>query len=210
MDAERLRFDFSAPAALSAEQVGRVEELVNQQIVANTPVQTREMSMQDALEQGALALFGEKYADRVRVLTMGDGFSVELCGGTHVQRTGDIGLFVLVMQESVAAGVRRVEALTGAAALQWVQRQREQLRGVAEAVGGSAEDAPARIDTLRQQLGQLQGQLDEWHRRDVASAGAQLSEQAVAVGQRYFLVAQLGDAAAPSDMRTASAWMPAC
>ena len=119
VDAERLRFDFANPQAMSADEINAVEAIVNRQIRQNTAVQTELMSMEDAQHSGAMALFGEKYGDSVRVLTMGEGFSVELCGGTHAQRTGDIGLFHITGESGVAAGVRRVEAVAGAPALAW-------------------------------------------------------------------------------------------
>ncbi len=119
VDAERLRFDFANPQAMTAEEIKAVETMVNSQIRQNSTVQTDVMSMEEAQSSGAMALFGEKYGDSVRVLTMGDGFSVELCGGTHAQRTGDIGLFHIIGESGVAAGVRRVEAVAGAPALAW-------------------------------------------------------------------------------------------
>ncbi len=117
VDAERLRFDFAHPEAMTAAQLKAVERRVNAEIRRNTQVQTEEMAIADAQHKGAMALFGEKYGDQVRVLTMGDGFSVELCGGTHVSRTGDIGLLRIVAESGIAAGVRRIEAVTGARAL---------------------------------------------------------------------------------------------
>ena len=119
VDAERLRFDFANPQAMTANEIKAVEAIVNQQVRQNSAVQTELMSMDEAQNSGAMALFGEKYGDSVRVLTMGEGFSVELCGGTHAQRTGDIGLFHITGESGVAAGVRRVEAVAGAPALTW-------------------------------------------------------------------------------------------
>lgn len=117
VDAERLRFDFAHGQALTRGQLLEVERRVNAEILANTPVEAEQMTMEAARERGAMALFGEKYGDQVRVLTMARGFSVELCGGTHVQRTGDIGLFKIVAESGIAAGVRRIEALSGMVAL---------------------------------------------------------------------------------------------
>jgi alanyl-tRNA synthetase len=130
VDAERLRFDFAHPQAMTADEIKTVEAMVNSQIRQNSAVQTEVMSMEDAQGSGAMALFGEKYGDSVRVLTMGDGFSVELCGGTHAQRTGDIGLFHITGESGVAAGVRRVEAVAGAPALAWFAELEQTLNKV--------------------------------------------------------------------------------
>ncbi|MFN9903448.1 MAG: alanine--tRNA ligase, partial [bacterium] len=119
VDAGKTRFDFSHHSPMTAEQIARVESLVNDQVLTNAATQARVMSFDDAVSGGAMALFGEKYGDAVRVLDIGN--SRELCGGTHVGRTGDIGLFKIVTEGGVAAGVRRIEAVTGDNALQWVQ-----------------------------------------------------------------------------------------
>ena len=132
--AERLRFDFANPQAMTADEIKAVEAIVNQQIRQNSAVQTELMSMDEAQNSGAMALFGEKYGDSVRVLTMGDGFSVELCGGTHAQRTGDIGLFHITSESGVAAGVRRVEAVAGAPALAWFGELEQTLDKVTSAL----------------------------------------------------------------------------
>jgi alanyl-tRNA synthetase len=138
VDAQRLRFDISHPEAITAQELQRVEDLVNAQIRANTPVTTELMTMDAARAAGAMALFGEKYGDEVRVLTMGtDRFSVELCGGTHVARTGDIGLLRITAEGGLAAGVRRIEAVTGIHALAAMRRADAQLLAVCEVVRGS-------------------------------------------------------------------------
>ena len=126
-DPERLRFDFSNPEAVSRDDLALIERMVNQKIFENHPVEAAVMSMDDAKEQGAMALFGEKYGDEVRVLTMSP-FSVELCGGTHVQRTGDIGPFKITSETGIAAGVRRIEAVTGERAVAWMQQSEGQLQ----------------------------------------------------------------------------------
>ena len=124
VDSARLRFDFSHFEGVTDEEIAQIEQIVNTQIRANTQVDTRVMSMDEAVEAGAMALFGEKYGDEVRVLSMGEhNFSVELCGGTHVGATGDIGLFKIISEAGVASGVRRIEALTGQGALQWVRER---------------------------------------------------------------------------------------
>jgi alanyl-tRNA synthetase len=141
---DRLRFDYSHFQPLSNAERGEVEQLVNDEIRANSEAATRMMDYESALASGAMALFGEKYESRVRVLSMGD-FSTELCGGTHVKRTGDIGLFHIVSESGVAAGVRRIEAVTGRAALDYVNRLDTQLAGIAELVHGSPEDAASKV-----------------------------------------------------------------
>ena len=123
VDPERLRFDFVHPSAVTQEQINQLELLVNQKIIENLPVETKLMSNQEAVKSGAMALFGEKYGDQVRVLTMGKDFSVELCGGTHASRTGDIGYFKIISESGIAAGVRRIEAFTGLKAVSYVQQQ---------------------------------------------------------------------------------------
>ena len=145
---DRLRFDFSQPTPIAAEALARIEAEVNRRIRMNEEVLTRLMSPQEAMDQGAMALFGEKYGDEVRVLSMGgqedkartgkEYFSVELCGGTHVKRTGDIGVFKIVSESAVSAGVRRIEALTGSAALEWFNAQEKTLHDAADALESSA------------------------------------------------------------------------
>jgi alanyl-tRNA synthetase len=130
---DRLRFDFVHFQAVTREEIDRIERIVNEQITRNTPVSTEVRSTQEAIAAGAMALFGEKYGDEVRVVSV-PGFSLELCGGTHVAATGDIGFFVIVIEGGVAAGVRRIEALTGAGALAWAQHQRATLSAVVEAL----------------------------------------------------------------------------
>lgn len=151
VDSERLRFDFSHFEAISAEQLKQIETLVNDQVRANSNVATELCDMEQAKAKGAMALFGEKYGDSVRVLTMGDGFSVELCGGTHVQRTGDIGLIRITSESGVAAGVRRIEAVTGAKALALFDK-------VENLVDASARVLKANRDNLTEKLEQLVAQ----------------------------------------------------
>ena len=151
VDSERLRFDFSHFEGISAEQLKQIETLVNDQVRANSHVATELCDMEQAKAKGAMALFGEKYGDSVRVLTMGDGFSVELCGGTHVKRTGDIGLLRITSESGVAAGVRRIEAVTGARALALFDK-------VEELVDISARTLKASRDNLAEKLEQLVAQ----------------------------------------------------
>lgn len=148
VDAERLRFDFSHSLPLTVHQIAEIESLVNHKIQENLVTDVKVMSTQDAIKRGAMALFGEKYGDKVRVLTMGDDFSVELCGGTHAHRTGDIGLFKIISESGIAAGVRRIEAVTGMTAIAWVQQQEALLYRIADIV----KAAPAELEQRLQQL----------------------------------------------------------
>ena len=164
---DRLRFDFSHPKALSPAEIAAIEAEVNAEILANEPVSTRLMSPDDAVEAGALALFGEKYGDEVRVLSMGskrDGgrnYSVELCGGTHVRATGDIGLFRIISESAVSSGVRRIEALTGDAARRWLVDREEMLKAAAGAIRATPEEVPARIAALLDERKRLEKELAE-------------------------------------------------
>ncbi len=159
VDSQRLRFDFSFGQAVTAEQIADVEALVNQQIRLNSPVQTEEMTMAAAQEKGAMALFGEKYGDSVRVLTMGDGFSVELCGGIHAERTGDIGLLKIISESGVAAGTRRIEALTGATALAYYHAMEDDIAEVAAALKTQRSDVVNKTVQLTEENRLLQREL---------------------------------------------------
>ncbi|UAB77412.1 alanine--tRNA ligase [Erythrobacter sp. SCSIO 43205] len=169
---DRLRFDFSHPKALSSEDIAAIEAEVNAEILANEPVATRLMSPDDAVEAGALALFGEKYGDEVRVLSMGRvskspgagegrNYSVELCGGTHVNATGDIGLFRIISESAVSSGVRRIEALTGDAARKWLVNREEALKTAASVIKATPEEVPARISALMDERKRLEKELAE-------------------------------------------------
>ncbi|MBT8106615.1 MAG: alanine--tRNA ligase [Gammaproteobacteria bacterium] len=144
---DRLRFDFSHYEPVTAEQLQEIEDLVNAEIRRNTPAETDHMSYDDAIASGAMALFGEKYGDKVRVLRVGD-FSVELCGGTHVERTGDIGVFKIAHEGGIASGVRRIEAVTGAGAMDWIDQNQRRLGSVAALLRSTPDDAVARVELL--------------------------------------------------------------
>ncbi|EQB17312.1 alanine--tRNA ligase [Sphingobium lactosutens] len=163
--ADRLRFDFSHPEALTQAQIAAIEADVNAQVRHNEEVTTRLMTPDDAVAAGAMALFGEKYGDEVRVLSMGRGddahYSVELCGGTHVRATGDIALFKIVSESAVSSGVRRIEALTGEAARLWLVERDDKLRQTAAALKTTPEDVPARIAALVEQSRKLERELAE-------------------------------------------------
>ena len=164
---DRLRFDFSQPSALTSEDIAAIEAEVNAEIRANEPVSTRLMSPDDAVEAGALALFGEKYGDEVRVLSMGRAgeggrnYSVELCGGTHVNATGDIGVFRIISESAVSSGVRRIEALTGEAAREWLVNREEALKAAAGAIRATPEELPARVTALLDERKKLEKELAE-------------------------------------------------
>ncbi|HIJ62126.1 MAG TPA: alanine--tRNA ligase [Rhodospirillaceae bacterium] len=180
--ADRLRFDISHPKGLSVDEARRVEDEVNDRVRANLPVATRLMSSEAAIETGAMALFGEKYGDEVRVVSMGEGqesFSVELCGGTHVRRTGDIGLFKIVGESAVGAGVRRIEAVVGAAAEAWLNEQTALLARAAQSLKASPADLPARVDALLEDRRRLERELVEV-RRQMATGGGATTNKTVA------------------------------
>jgi len=159
VDSERLRFDFSHFEALKPEEIKAIEALVNAQIRANTDVQVEEMDIDSAKTKGAMMLFGEKYGDQVRVLTMGDGFSVELCGGTHVRRTGDIGLFRITSESGVAAGVRRIEAVTGTGALALFDEVEALADRTAQALKTRRPQVPEKVEQLLAQNRKLEKEL---------------------------------------------------
>ena len=174
VSAERLRFDFSHPAALTADDIAAIEDEVNAEILGNAPVTTRLMSPEDAIAAGAMALFGEKYGDEVRVLSMGAGakpYSVELCGGTHVRALGDIGLLRVVSESAVSSGVRRIEALTGAGARAYLVGREEALRRTAGLLRSSPDEVEARVAALVDERRKLERELAE-AKKALALAGA--------------------------------------
>jgi len=199
VDSQRLRFDFSHPEGVSAQQLKTIETLVNAQIRANTAVQTRLMSMEAAIASGAMALFGEKYGDEVRVLSMGeDDFSVELCGGTHVTRTGDIGLLRIVSESGVASGVRRIEGVTGSAALALVDQKEQQLVAVCEVVKGTSDNVVAKVAALRAENRELEKELARLKQKLASSAGSDLTAAVVEVRGIKVLAANVEGADARS------------
>ncbi|WP_417841913.1 alanine--tRNA ligase [Terasakiella sp.] len=171
---ERLRFDIAHPKGLSAAEMADVEARVNEQIRVNTEVVTRLMTPDEAIEQGAMALFGEKYGDEVRVVTMGTdknkNFSVELCGGTHVKRTGDIGLFKVVSEGAVAAGVRRIEALTGSAAIAYLAEQEDRLNQAAAMLKATPANVPGRVEALLEERKKMEREISDL-RKKLATGG---------------------------------------
>ena len=182
VDAQRLRFDISHPRALSAGELRAIEDRVNEQIRANTPVGVERMTLEAAKAAGAVALFGEKYGDEVRVLTMGENrFSVELCGGTHVDRTGDIGLLRITSEAGLAAGIRRLEAVTGARALESVRALDTALNEVCDAVRGGVDNVADKVLALRGRNRELEKELARLRQKLAVSAGRDITAAAVEV-----------------------------
>ncbi|MBP6115686.1 MAG: alanine--tRNA ligase [Neisseriaceae bacterium] len=194
VNAERTRFDFTHPQAVTPAQIAEVEALVNQAILANVDVTAKLMGYDEAIKAGAMALFGEKYGDEVRVLQMGE-FSTELCGGTHVQRTGDIGLFKITSEGGVAAGIRRVEAVTGLNVLALVQSQEQLIKDTMhELKVQTPQDVVSKIHQLQEQGKQLEKSLAQAKVELAQHAGAALLENAASVGDFKLVVATLADA----------------
>ncbi|WP_313023807.1 alanine--tRNA ligase [Pseudomonas lopnurensis] len=191
VDSQRLRFDFSHFEAIKPEQLKALEDRVNAEIRRNTAVEIEETDIDSAKAKGAMALFGEKYGDSVRVLTMGGGFSVELCGGTHVNRTGDIGLFKITSEGGVAAGVRRIEAVTGAQALAYLNDAEEQLKEAANLVKGSRENLLDKLGGLLERNRQLEKELEQLKAKAASAAGDDLASSAVEIKGARVLAARL-------------------
>ena len=185
VDADKTRFDFAHNQPLTAQEIERIEAMVNEEILRNTPTQAQVMGFDDAVAGGAVALFGEKYGDVVRVLDIGS--SRELCGGTHVARTGDIGIFKIVSESGVAAGIRRVEAITGDRALSFMQSLEQQLHEAAGLMKTAPAELGARLSQLLENSRQLEKELSRLKAKLAASAGDDLASQAVSVGGAKFL-----------------------
>lgn len=201
--AESTRFDISHPQAVTAEEIAEVERRVNEAILANVAVNAAIMSMEDAQKTGAMMLFGEKYGDEVRVLQMG-GFSTELCGGTHVSRTGDIGLFKIISEGGIAAGVRRIEAITGLNALKWAQDQERLLKEIiAETKAQTEKDVLAKIQAGAAHAKALEKELARAKAELAVHAGAKLLDDAKDLGAAKLVAAQIeADAAALREIVT--------
>jgi alanyl-tRNA synthetase len=181
---DKLRFDFSHLEAMTAEEVAIIEQRVNAEIRDNSEISTRLMNVDDAKNSGAMALFGEKYDDEVRVLAMGTGegadqFSIELCGGTHAKRTGDLGVFKIISEASAAAGVRRIEAVAGQAALDFISAQETTLNTIARSVKGSSENVGEKVELVIAKNRQLEKELEALKAKLASSAGSDLAAQAI-------------------------------
>ena len=202
-NAELTRFDISHPQGISAEEITEVERRVNAAIIANVPVKVETMSIEDAQKSGAMMLFGEKYGDFVRVITMGD-YSTELCGGTHVARTGDIGFFKIISEGGIAAGIRRVEAITGLAALAWAQNQESLMKNIiAEVKAQTEKDVLAKIQANAANAKALEKELAKAKAELAVHAGAKLLDNAKDLGAAKLVAAQIeADAAALREIVT--------
>ena len=192
VEASRLRFDFSQSKAMTADEIVATERLVNQQIRANLLSHVELMTPDEATEQGAMALFGEKYGEQVRVLSMGE-FSKELCGGTHVERSGDIGLFKIISESGVAAGVRRIEAITGEVALDWLMRTENQLQTLAQQLKTQMENVSEKVSQLLQHNRSLEKEVSQLKSQLATSTGSDLTTQAQSInGINVLAVKMLG------------------
>ncbi len=189
---QRLRFDFSHFEPLTSAQIREIERLVNAQIRANNEVSAQVMAKDDAMKVGAMALFGEKYGDEVRVLRIGE-FSTELCGGTHAQRAGDIGFFKIVSETGVAAGVRRVEAVTGIGAVDWVEHTETLIHAVAERVKSGRDGLDEKVQQILDRSRHLEKELEKLKAKLASAAGSDLVSQALDIGGLKLLVSRLDD-----------------
>jgi alanyl-tRNA synthetase len=188
---DRLRFDFSHYEPLSRAQLAEIETLVNAQVRANVAAETRVVPYEEAVAGGALALFGEKYEDRVRVLKLGD-FSMELCGGTHVRRAGDIGLFKIVAESGIASGVRRIEAVTGEGALAWTARHEESLQQIAAMLKGGWDEAGQKVQQLIERSRHLEKEVQQLQTKLATGGGGEdPAERAESVGDARIYIARL-------------------
>ena len=195
---DRLRFDFAHSEPMTMEQITQVERRVNDEIRRNAKAKADVMSMDDAIKQGAMALFGEKYGDQVRVVNI--GYSTELCGGVHVKRAGDIGLFKIISESGVAAGVRRIEAVTGAGAIDWVEARSEQLEHIASLVKSSPSDVDEKVTQVLERSRQLEKELQQLKQKLASQAGSDLASSAVEVNGIKVLAAKL-DGVDPKSLR---------
>lgn len=200
VDGDKTRFDFAHDAPLSEQEIARVEAIVNAEVLSNQAAVAQTMSYDDAVKGGAVALFGEKYGDNVRVLDI--GFSRELCGGTHVARTGDIGLFKVITEGGVAAGVRRIEAVTGANALAWVQHLNATVQRAAAALKTQPAELPERIGLLQDQLKAVEKELEQARAKLASNAGNALSEAAIEMPAGFKLLVTEVKGVDPKDLRS--------
>ena len=195
VDADRLRFDFSHNEPVSREALQKIERLVNEQIRSNSATQVKQMPIEEAKKSGAMALFGEKYDDIVRVVSMGGQyetcFSTELCGGTHVDRVGDIGFFKIIAESGIASGVRRIEAVTGANAVDWIEQRENQMEAVAGILKSSREEVTSKAEQLMQRVREQEKQIEQFKARQASQTGNDLSAQAEEINGVHVLTAQL-------------------
>ena len=198
----RLRFDFRHSSAVEASQLGDIEALVNEKLAEDLTVTTEEMSLDEAKAQGAIALFGEKYGSRVRVVTIGDGFDRELCGGTHVPTTGHIGRITLLGEGSIGSGVRRIDALVGDGAYEFQAKEHALVAQLSHLVGGRAEELPERIENLLAKLRDSEKELEKVRTEQALSRGSELAASARAVGAVNLVGAVVGAMPSADALRT--------
>ena len=201
VDGDRFRFDFSHDTSVSAEEIRKVENIVNMEIMRNKKVVTTSMSMEEAQKKGARALFGEKYGDVVRVVNIGEDFSVELCGGTHVKRSGEIGLVKVALETSVASGIRRIESCSGAKATDLCNAQQDQLSAISNVVRGSKGDLPLRIKNLVDENKNLQKEVKVLKQKLASTAGNEIMQGIIKIGEISLLTKVIEDSDA-SSLRT--------
>ena len=201
VDGDRFRFDFSHDTSVSAEEIRKVENIVNMEIMRNKKVVTTSMSMEEAQKKGARALFGEKYGDVVRVVNIGEDFSVELCGGTHVNRSGEIGLVKVALETSVASGIRRIESCSGAKATELCNAQQDQLSAISNVVRGSKGDLPLRIKNLVDENKNLQKEVKVLKQKLARTAGNEIMQGIIKIGEISLLTKVIEDSDA-SSLRT--------
>lgn len=201
VDGDRFRFDFSHDTSVSAEEIRKVENIVNMEIMKNKKVVTTSMSMEEAQKKGARALFGEKYGDVVRVVNIGEDFSVELCGGTHVNRSGEIGLVKVALETSVASGIRRIESCSGAKATELCNAQQDQLSAISNVVRGSKGDLPLRIKNLVDENKNLQKEVKVLKQKLASTAGNEIMQGIIKIGEISLLTKVIEDSDA-SSLRT--------
>lgn len=202
VDQNRLRFDFSHPAPVAPEQIREIEQQVNREILRNSEVSREVMPIDEARNRGAVAMFGEKYGEEVRVVSMGGEYSVEFCGGCHVNRTGDIGLFRITAESGISAGVRRIEAVTGFGALDLVRREEQTLRELCGLVKSSPEEIVERVGQLSKSNRELEKQIEQLKARLATGAGGDLADQAREIAGVKVLAAQV-DGLDPKALREA-------
>ena len=191
---DRLRFDFSHPKPVSKDELSEIETLVNRKILDNQDAVTQVMALEEAKKSGAMSLFGEKYDDTVRVLNLGEGFSVELCGGTHVHHTGDIGLFKLTTETGIAAGVRRIEAVTGELALAWVRDSEKRLNRIADLLKTDHGGLEGKLEQLLDKARKQEKEIDRLQASLASSTGTDLADEALEIAGIKVLVKRLQDA----------------
>ena len=198
----RLRFDFRHSSALAGSQLNDIEALVNEKLAEDLPVITEVMSIEKAKEMGAIALFGEKYGSEVRVVTIGDGFDRELCGGTHVPTTGHIGRVTVLGEGSVASGVRRIEALVGDGAYKFQAKEHALVSQLSQLVGGRADELPERIESLLTKLRESEKELDKIRTEQALRRGGELAAASERVGKVSLVASAVGEMPSADALRT--------